>query len=284
MLKEKFTVLLHHIFPQVALSRFGGWLAESRKPWLKRLLIGYFLWRYDVDLSDVVEPDVNKYASYNDFFIRHLRSEARPIAAGENVLASPVDGFVSQYGKIENNMLLQAKGHRYSLSALLGVDAELENQFSEGDFMTLYLSPTDYHRVHMPIDGVLKKMIYVPGKLFSVNPISVRHVPGLFARNERLVCLFETPRGPMAYIMVGAMVVASIHTVWTGQVTPPHGSEIKTWHYESGEVVLKKGDEVGHFRMGSTVIMVFPKDTVSFDDALALEQHVLMGEALAEFF
>ena len=231
-------------------------------------------------MTEAANPDVNSYATFNDFFTRALRSDARPLASADYVC--PVDGAISQFGSIENDQLFQAKGHTYSTTALVGGDAELAAQFQNGSFATIYLSPKDYHRIHMPCDGRLTRMIYVPGELFSVNPVTARGVPGLFARNERVVCLFDTLHGPFVLTLVGATIVGSMATVWHGLVNPPRSGEVREWRYDDQQISLKKGDEMGRFLLGSTVVMLFQKDALQFNSqwspALPVRIGCVMGQ------
>lgn len=271
----KFKVAVQHWLPQHALSRLAGWIANCRWHWLKTKLIKDFIQRYQVDLGIAILENVEDYPNFNSFFTRKLKPHLRPIAE-ENQLASPVDGYVSQAGKIQQNTLFQAKRHDYTLVELLGGATELAKHFVNGTFATLYLAPKDYHRVHMPLQGTLTETIYIPGKLFSVNPQTVESVPQLFSRNERLVCLFETPHGPMAVILVGAMLVSGIETVW------PLALPTKTLskkHYEKN-ITLEKGAELGHFKMGSTVILLFPPNTVQWNSDFKADATVQMGASI----
>jgi phosphatidylserine decarboxylase len=235
--------------------------------WLKNFAIKKFIAHFKVDMSLAQEENPENYPTFNHFFTRALKPEVRPLALGDNNIISPVDGAISQMTTIDNDTLIQAKGHDYSVAALLG-DHDMASRFSNGNFTTLYLSPRDYHRIHMPVDGSLQEVIHIPGRLFSVNPTTVHHIPGLFARNERVVCLFETPLGSMAFVLVGAINVASIETVWQGEITPPTRRDIRRWDYREHPVNLKQGEEMGRFNMGSTVIMLFEKDAMQW-----LEHH-----------
>lgn len=268
--------------PHHLLSRLMGKLTHCRNKWIKLTYMKLIIKRFGVNMAEAQEQDLNNFEHFNAFFTRALKPEARPIIAGQNKLASPVDGCVSQMGLIKKDQVFQAKGHSYPLSTLLGADDKWAKQFINGEFATLYLSPKDYHRMHMPCDAKLKEMRHVPGRLFSVNPATVRTVPGLFARNERVVCLFNTPVGPMAMILVGAIFVASIETVWQGIITPPTQSEMQTSLYGKGfqEVSLKKGQEMGRFNMGSTVILLFGKDKMQWVEGLVSESHVLLGQEI----
>ncbi|WP_136064586.1 archaetidylserine decarboxylase [Modicisalibacter radicis] len=267
--------LIQYPLPHHLISRLVGQLAECRSPWLKDLLIERFIRTFDVDMSQAREPDPRAYPCFNDFFTRALKPDARPIGEG---LVSPADGVLSQSGRIEHGTLIQAKGQTYSLRSLLGGDADAAAPFSQGSFATVYLSPRDYHRVHMPLDGTLRSMTYVPGRLFSVNLATAAHVPDLFARNERLVCHFDTPHGPLAMVLVGAMIVAAIETVWSGQVTPLSGN-VETTRFDT-PVRLAKGEEMGRFKLGSTVILCSASPIAFRQDLSADATMVSMGESL----
>lgn len=278
---DRLKVLPQFCVPQHLLSRCVGVLAESRWPTVKNTFIDFFLNQYGIDMSLAAEPDPHAYACFNDFFTRALKEGVRPIT--ETGIACPADGAISQLGKIEEDKIFQAKGHHYTLTQLLGGDDETAKPFVNGDFATVYLSPKDYHRVHMPFGGTLKEMIYVPGQLFSVNNLTASQVPHLFARNERVVCLFETELGPMAVILVGAMIVASIETVWAGMVTPPK-RQIKRFDYQTQpeNIELAIGQEMGRFKLGSTAIVLFGPDKVKWNDSLQAGRTVSMGEQIAE--
>ena len=281
MLSDYVTTCLQYMLPKQALTRFGGYLANIKTPVIKRFLIQYFMQKYDVSMQDALEENPDNYACFNDFFIRHLKPESRPIAnAG---IVSPVDGYVSEIGSIKAGTLIQAKGRHYSIHELLACEKGLSAQFDSGLFATLYLSPKDYHRVHMPIEAVLKEMIYVPGKLFSVQPATTRMIPKLFACNERLVVFFETPIGLMAMVLVGATVVGAIGTTWGGDISrskkqnhavyPPNGP-IKT--------DLQQAQEMGYFKLGSTVILLFADSKrLQWQPNLKTGDKIQFGEALA---
>ena len=241
-------------------------------------LIRWFVGRYNVNMDEALDPDITHYASFNDFFTRALRPDARPLAQADYVC--PVDGRISQFGTIDKDQIFQAKGHHFSTTALVGGDAALAARFEHGSFANLYLSPRDYHRIHMPCDGRLTRMIYVPGELFSVNPTTARGIPGLFARNERVVCVFDTANGPFVMTLVGATIVGSMATVWHGVVNPPRTGEIRDWSYANDNVVLKQGEELGRFLLGSTVVMLFPKDTVQFNANWQPAGPVQLGEVM----
>ena len=266
-LAAKLFALIQYPLPHHFLSRIMLRLTRLRIVWLKNFVIKQLINRFDIDMSLAVEEDPLKYESVNHFFTRALKPEVRPLALGETNIISPVDGAISQMTAINNDTIIQAKGQSYTVEGLLG-DKEMANKFKDGNFTTLYLSPRDYHRIHMPVDGSLKKVIHVPGRLFSVNPATVHNVPALFARNERVVCYFETPLGPMAFVMVGAIFVSSMETVWQGEVTPPTHHVIRSWDHTSNPINLKQGEEMGRFNMGSTVIMLFAKDAMQW-----LEEH-----------
>jgi phosphatidylserine decarboxylase len=278
---ERVAVAFQYLLPKRALTVGAGKLAGWRGGVFTRALIAAFVRRYRVDLGEAVAPDVGHYATFNDFFTRALQAGARPLAP--DGLLCPVDGAVSQFGRIEEGRIFQAKEHRYCVFALLGGDDELAARFERGSFATLYLSPRDYHRIHMPARGRLVKMIHVPGSLFSVNPMTARNIPGLFARNERVVCVFEREDGPFALVLVGATIVGSVATAWHGVVSPPRRGEIRTWDYDGQSIELDRGEEMGRFLLGSTVILLFPCPGVSFAADWAPARAVRMGEAMGGF-
>jgi phosphatidylserine decarboxylase len=280
---EKAFAALQYVLPHHLLSRLVGYLARSRTPWIKSTFIQVFMKRFDINLSEAEIEQPERFDNFNAFFTRALKDGARPIAAEADAIASPADGAVSQLGPIRGADVLQAKGHYFSLYELLGGDGELTSTFSNGSFCTIYLSPSDYHRVHMPYTGTLREMIYVPGRLFSVNQATTRNVPDLFARNERAVCIFDTDAGPMAVILVGAMIVAGIETVFSGQVTPTPRQVQRQRYDRNAPVTLQKGDELGRFLLGSTVIMLFPENSAGFSSALSEDSPVRMGENLGHF-
>ena len=274
-------ILLQYLLPQHLLSRLTGYLAD--RSFTSTTLIKLFIRRYRVDMSEAEFPDPDAYACFNDFFTRALKPGARPLAGGSGVIVSPADGAISQFGAINENRLFQAKGHEFTLQALLADSGELATQFTGGEFMTVYLSPRDYHRVHLPLAGKLRRTAYVPGKLFSVNAATTNAVPGLFARNERYVMEFETCAGPMAVIMVGAMIVAAIETVWAGQVCPRPGlRELSRQDYSdhTPPIELATGAEIGRFKLGSTVIMLFPRAAISFAGELQADDSLRMGQRI----
>lgn len=281
---DKLKIGLQYWLPKHALTRLVGKLAAAKAGKLTTAVIKLFIKQYKVNMNEAHNPDPAFYATFNDFFTRELKPGARPIAEGETVLVHPADGAVSQFGPIIDGSLIQAKGHTYTALELLGGDETLAKQFTDGGFATIYLSPRDYHRVHMPCDGTLREMIYIPGDLFSVNPLTARNVPNLFARNERVVCIFDTAFGPMAQVLVGATIVGSIEVVWAGTITPPTGNVIHRWHYSQegkNAVQLKKGDEMGRFKLGSTVINLFAKEQIRFDDTMNIERPTVMGTSYA---
>lgn len=277
----KLFVLLQYLLPQHALSRCVGRLAQSRR-W-RLPFIKLFIRRYKVDLSEALIQDPAEFSNFNDFFTRALQPDARVLATDVDGILCPADGAISQLGSIAADQLMQAKGQYFSLNALLGKDEEMSRLFHNGSFATVYLSPKDYHRVHMPVAGRLIKTIYVPGALFSVNQATTERVPGLFARNERLICLFETEQGPMAVVMVGAMIVAAIDTVWSGPVAPaPHPRQLTQVDYSQNRpaIELEKGAQLGQFSLGSTAIILFPQDTVTFLQSIQANSTVRMGQLL----
>jgi len=277
---DRLAVLPQYLLPQQLLTRFAGRIASAQAGGLTTALIRRFVARYQVDMSEAANPDIASYASFNDFFTRALRPGLRPLADAAAIC--PVDGAVSQLGPIERDQIFQAKGHHYSTKALLGGDAQLAAQFQDGHFATIYLSPRDYHRIHMPCDGRLLRMEHVPGALFSVNPTTARGVPGLFARNERVVCMFDTPLGPMALVLVGATIVGSMATVWHGQVNPPRTGQPRRWDYANESITLRQGEEMGRFLLGSTVVLLFARGAVQFTPGWAEGRSVRLGEAMAQ--
>ncbi|MEM7294627.1 MAG: archaetidylserine decarboxylase [Pseudomonadota bacterium] len=271
-----------YALPHHLLSRVIFWLTR-RKTTLAHPVMRLFAKTYGVNMQEAAQSEFEHYASFNEFFTRELKSSARVVAADPNTIVSPVDGAVSQCGNIHDDQLFQAKGHTYSLTNLLGAEEQACTAFHGGRFATLYLSPRDYHRIHMPVDGTLRKMIHIPGRLFSVAPHTVRTVPNLFARNERVVCLFDTPAGPMSMVLVGAINVAAIETVWHGLVTPPTRKDPSAYDYsEDGALNLEKGAEMGRFNMGSTVILLTGSN-ITFNTRFAAEQSIRMGESIGTF-
>ena len=289
-LGERVALAAQHALPKLALTRFGGAVAAWRGGAVTQALIRWFVGRYGVNMAEAAEPDITRYASFNDFFTRALAPGARPLARADWLC--PVDGAISQFGAIAGGRIFQAKGHDYTATALLGGDAALAAQFDSGHFATLYLSPRDYHRIHMPADGRLRRMIHVPGELFSVNPATARGVPGLFARNERVVCVFDGAgglrdeagpgRGAWALVLVGATVVGSMATVWHGLVNPPRPGKLREWRYDEGApVLLRQGEEMGRFLLGSTVVLLLPAGRLQFNPAWAPGGAVRMGQPMA---
>ena len=282
-MSDRLAVLPQYLLPKQALTHFAGFVASRERGWVTTEIIRRFVAKYRVNMAEAANPDIASYLTFNDFFTRALKPGARPLA--EAALVCPVDGAISQFGAIERDQLLQAKGHHYSTTALVGGDAALAAQFQDGHFATIYLSPKDYHRIHMPCDGRLTRMIYVPGELFSVNPVTARGVPGLFARNERVVCVFESARGPFVLALVGATIVGSMATVWHGVVNPPRSKAVREWRYPASgqpEVALKQGEEMGRFLLGSTVVLLFPKGPLRFNPGWAPGRAVRLGEAMAD--
>lgn len=271
-------VLAQYCCPQHKLTRFFGWLAECRWKWFKNWAIKRLIRKYHVNLGEAASENLDDYPNFNSFFTRQLKPGIRPIAAGSNKVSSPVDGCVSQTGNINNDTIIQAKNFNYTTVSLLGGAEKLAQVFENGSFSTIYLAPKDYHRVHMPITGKLVETTYIPGKLFSVNQLTAQNIPNLFSRNERLVCLFETAIGPVAIILVGAMIVGNIQTAWPMRHSR---KEITTEHY-SNNLVIERGAELGLFKLGSTVIMLFPKDSVEWLPVLKENLIVKVGEELGQ--
>ena len=277
-MSDRLAVLPQYLLPKGALTNFAGRIAGAKGGAMTTRLIRWFVGRYNVNMDEALDPDITHYTSFNDFFTRALRPDARPLAQADYIC--PVDGRISQFGTIDKDQIFQAKGHNFTTTALVGGDTALAAQFEHGSFANLYLSPRDYHRIHMPCDGRLTRMIYVPGELFSVNPTTARGIPGLFARNERVVCVFDTANGPFVMTLVGATIVGSMATVWHGVVNPPRSGQVRDWSYANDNIVLKKGEELGRFLLGSTVVMLFPKDTVQFNQAWQPAGPVQLGEVM----
>jgi phosphatidylserine decarboxylase len=279
-MNPKLFIGLQYLVPQHALSRAAGWLANSETAFIKNTFIKWFVKRYNVDMSLAAQENPLEYKHFNDFFTRALKPDARPIDTTGNGIACPADGAISQLGKIANGRIFQAKGQDYSTVELLGGDEQLAAEFNEGEFATVYLSPRDYHRVHMPYGGKLRSMVSVPGDLFSVNTVTAENVPRLFSRNERVVAIFDTDIGPMAVVLVGAMIVAGIETVWDGAVAPFASREIATSHYPYQDIHLEKGAEMGRFKLGSTAVILFAKDKMQWNSKYQAGTPTKMGELM----
>lgn len=275
-----FKTFWQYLVPKHFLSTLMHWLMNRETPWFSQFIIKQLVKVYGVNLAEAERTAIEDYRSVNDFFTRSLAADARPIDVNTNSIVSPADGKISQAGSLKHNQLIQAKGYDYSVEALLGGDISLAKSFYDGDFAVVYLSPKDYHRIHMPMDGQLLSMTYVPGDLFAVNPATVRMVPDLFARNERLVLSFETAIGPMVLVMVGAIFVGSMETVWQGKITPDYGTSLKYWDYTDQSLHFAKGEEIGRFNMGSTVVMLLPAGK-TYGLNLHDDNPVLMGQAIA---
>ena len=277
-MSDRLSVLPQYLLPKQALTALAGKFASAQAGGLTTSVIRWFVGRYGVNMAEAANPDIAGYASFNEFFTRPLKEGARPLADADFIC--PVDGAISQFGAIEHDQIFQAKGHSYSTTALVGGDAALAARFENGHFATLYLSPKDYHRIHMPCAGKLLRMIHVPGELFSVNPVTARGVPGLFARNERVVCVFEGEPGPFVMVLVGATIVGSMATVWHGLVNPPRPGHLREWRYEDQDLRYAQGAEMGRFLLGSTVVMLFPKATLDFNLAWAPARPIRLGDAM----
>ncbi|MEW9897594.1 archaetidylserine decarboxylase [Chitinivorax sp. PXF-14] len=277
-MSDRLAVLPQYLLPKQALTSLAGKLASARAGALTTGIIERFVARYNVNMAEAANPDIRSYSTFNEFFTRPLKPGVRPLARADFIC--PVDGAISQFGAIERDQIFQAKGHQYSTTALVGGDAALARQFEDGSFATIYLSPRDYHRIHMPCDGRLVRMIYVPGALFSVNPTTARGVPGLFARNERVVCVFESEHGPFVLTLVGATIVGSMATVWHGVVNPPRSAKVREWRYDEQQIVLKQGEEMGRFLLGSTVVLLFPKGKLRFNKEWEAARPVRLGEKM----
>lgn len=256
-------------------------LTRSELNWFKNAFIRFITAKYKVNINEAAQTDLDFFPSFNAFFTRELRAGVRPIAEGDELITSPVDGVISQIGNVIQGQIVQAKGREYSVLELLGGDESLAKQYEQGQFSTIYLSPKDYHRIHMPLTGTLRKMIYIPGKLFSVNPRTARTVPKLFARNERVVTVFDTEQGPIVMVLVGAIFVGSMETVWSGQITPPYSQNIQHWDYEGEQAItLQKGEEMGRFNMGSTVVILLPAASPLFKPEFDAGTPIQLGQAM----
>jgi phosphatidylserine decarboxylase len=278
-MSDRLAVLPQYLLPKRALTQWVGRAAAAKGGAATTAVIRWFIRRYGVDMGEAADPEPAHYATFNEFFTRALRSGARPLAAAD--LLCPVDGAVSQFGAIAGADIFQAKGHRYTTQALLGGDAQWSAQFANGHFATLYLSPKDYHRIHMPCAARLTRMVHVPGDLFSVNPATAAAVPGLFARNERVVCGFDAAFGPFVLVLVGATIVGSMATTWHGVVNPPRPGRVREWRYDDRELRFERGDEMGRFLLGSTVVMLFPGMPLQFNPAWSPGAAIRLGEAMA---
>jgi phosphatidylserine decarboxylase len=278
---DKLFVLSQYVTPQLTVSQLAGRLADmDSSPAMKNRVVRWFIERYGVDMKEALEEDPEAYPSFNSFFTRELKPGLRPVDERKSILVSPVDGAISQLGSVTDDRVFQAKGQSFSLTELLGGDHQRASEFANGEFATIYLSPKDYHRIHMPMAGTLREMTYVPGKLFSVNPTTAQQVPNRFARNERVACVFDTEAGPMAMVLVGAMIVGSMETTWAGVVAPDSGGVSSTsYNHLQTPIQFEKGEEMGRFRLGSTVVMVMPKGAVSWNDDQTAGKTVRMGES-----
>ena len=278
---DQLKIIGQYLLPKHLVSRLTGKLATARAGKLTTFLIKRFIAQFKIDMSEAKHSDPNHFKTFNDFFTRELREGIRPIIEGEENLTQPVDGRISQLGEIKAGRIFQAKGHDFSLRELLGGGDEIAAPFDDGLFATVYLAPRDYHRIHMPIAGKLEQMVFIPGDLFSVNPLTAENVPNLFARNERAVAIFSTAVGPMAMVLVGATIVASIETVWEGTLAPITKNEIRYWDYSNQDIHLEKGQEMGRFKLGSTIVALFPKDSINFTEALQAGSVTRLGELFA---
>jgi len=278
---DRLAVLTQYLLPKQALTGLAGKAANAKWGNVTTKFIAWFVGKYQVNMSEAANSDITSYATFNEFFTRPLKTGARPIANSD--LVCPVDGAISQFGPISQGHIFQAKGHHFSATALIGGDSEAAAEYANGSFANIYLSPRDYHRIHMPCDGKLAKMVYVPGDLFSVNPTTARGVPNLFARNERLVCFFESASGNFVMTLVGATIVGSMATVWHGIINPPRAGKVRTWNYKDKNIHLKKGEEMGRFMLGSTVVLLFPHSNLRFNAVWKPAGSVKLGEVMADY-
>ena len=279
-LKNTLVELSQTLLPHHALSQFVSKFTHSENVMWKNFLTRQIIQRYGVNMAEAAISDLNVFKSFNAFFTRELKAGTRPLTTEKGAIASPADGVISQAGKITHGDIFQAKGKSFTVTDLLGGDTARSEKFDNGEFTTIYLSPKDYHRLHMPISGTLREMIHIPGRLFSVNGATTEAVNGLFAKNERVVAIFDTEIGQMALVLVGAIFVSSIETVWHGVVTPPSIKTVRDWRYETEAPTLKIGDEMGRFNMGSTIIVLFEKDKMNWNSDLVASKSVQVGEKI----
>lgn len=279
---DKLKITGQYLLPKHALSRCTGFLASKRLGFVTQFFIKQFIKAYQVDMNEAAREEPSQYTTFNDFFTRELKDGIRPIDDTEQGLCMPVDGTISQFGRIFDDRMIQAKGHHFTVQDLLGGDPDDAAPYQDGEFMTIYLAPSDYHRIHVPCDAVLQKMVFVPGDLFSVNPLTAQHVPNLFARNERVVAFFESEHGPFTMTFVGATIVASIETVWAGTIAPLK-QQVLSWDYANPQpIVFKKGEEVARFKLGSTVILTFPQGSMQWHEGTCAELATTrLGQPLA---
>ncbi len=281
-MNDKQFVFLQKVLPKRLVTELMGRFAERHVPILTPAFMKWFAKRFDVDMSEAEKEQLSDYRTFNEFFTRPLKDGLRPLQVTSTEIACPVDGAISQIAPIESDQVIQAKGKYYSLSALLANQERMVSNYTDGAFTTIYLSPKDYHRIHMPIQGKLTSMTYVPGDLYSVNQATVRELDNLFARNERVICEFDTDKGKMAMILVGATIVGSIETVWSGTITPPRSGQVHHWDYTDQDISLAQGAEMGRFKLGSTVILLFEKDTIRWLDSLQADDAVRLGQKIAD--
>ncbi|WP_405366752.1 archaetidylserine decarboxylase [Ruminobacter sp.] len=281
-MNEAVKTLIHRLTPKYLLTRLAGVLARNELGGLTTWAITQFIKKYKIDMSEALKEKPEEYKTFNEFFTRDLKDGARPVCPEESRLCMPVDGTVAEFGDITYGRIVAAKGQDYSFRSLIGGDDNDAAAFNDGKFICIYLSPANYHCIHMPVDGTLRKMVFVPGKYYSVNPTYVKTISELFTKNERAVCLFDTPAGPMAMVLVGATIVGSISTEWHGEVSPNRLREVTVWDYSDQNITLNKGDRMGKFYLGSTVILLFGRDAVSFVEGIESGKAVKFGEPLAD--
>ncbi|MCR3754862.1 MAG: phosphatidylserine decarboxylase proenzyme [Candidatus Westeberhardia cardiocondylae] len=283
---DKLKIVIQYLLPKHLLTKLFGWIATQQGGWITRLAILIFIRIYNIKMYEAQQQDISTYLTFNDFFTRSLKNNSRPIDHDPSLLVFPADGKILQFGQIKSGYLLQAKEHYYTLETLLARKDSITEIFNQGHFITTYISPGDYHRIHMPCNGILKEMVYIPGELFSVNPITTINIPNIFAKNERVICIFDTNFGIMAQILIGAIIVGGIETIWQGNITPPHGENIKFWTYSqknaTDAVILLKGQEMGKFHLGSTVINVFENNKIQFNNHIHINYTAKVGQYLAK--
>ncbi|MEG3755989.1 archaetidylserine decarboxylase [Psychromonas arctica] len=280
-MNDQMKIVFQYILPKHLFTFIAGKLAEAKMGAFTTFLIKKFIKQFNIDMSEAKHSEAEDFDTFNDFFTRELKSGLRPIIEGDQNLAIPVDGCISQQGEIKQGRIFQAKGHDFSLRELVGGRDDVAAPFDDGLFSTIYLAPKDYHRIHMPITGKLEQLIFIPGDLFSVNPLTAQNVPNLFARNERAVAIFSTAIGPMAMVLVGATIVGSIETVWEGTLKAQKNKELQYWDYQDQDIVIEKGEEMGRFKLGSTIVALFPKDSIEFDEQLEPSSVTRLGKLFA---
>lgn len=279
---DRIKLSLNYLLPRKFLTELLGWIANKRIGWVTKVMIDVFVWYYNVDMTEAEKTDTAQYSTFNDFFARSLKENARPIDLNPKILIQPVDGIISQIGDIKHDQIFQAKKHFYSIESLLAGNYQMANKFINGKFVNIYIEPKNYHRIHMPCKGTLLEMMYVPGELYSVNIFASQNIPNIFARNERVICYFETDFGPLVQILIGATIVGSIETTWLGTISPPRKGIIQRWSWnEEKKIFFDKGEEIGRFKLGSTVINLYGNNKIKIFEHLSYQSKTFVGKPLA---